>query len=187
MILTATEVRPRSVAFAGHRLARPFILVGAFIVLAACNPGPPAGEAQPVPDAGADAPRPEPADPAAGEAASGELLGSGTNCPVLESRDWSARIEVGAGDDRRLHVSGEIDLPTPGYTASWSEGPADRRIPPAQHLLLELTAPPGMVAQVITRMTVDYEGAATYPEYRAILVRCGNIVLASLTDIDDTE
>lgn len=104
------------------------------------------------------------------------------DCPVIDSRDWTARIE---GDV--LRVSGEIDLPTPGYAVSWKEGPADRRMPPAQHLLLELAAPEGMVAQVIDTVSVEYEGAATYPEYRSILVRCGDQVLAAIVDIEHSD
>ncbi len=189
MIFVATDVPPRIAAGAAPQCARPFVLAGAFLVLAACNGEPPAGDPEPAPDAAMDASPAETAEtartaePAAGEAATEGLLDSGTDCPVLESRNWSARIE-GGGDTRRLQVSGEIDLPTPGYSASWSEGPADRRMPPAQHLLLELTAPTEMVAQVVTRLPVEYEGVATYAEYRAILVRCGSVVLASITDIE---
>jgi len=50
--------------------------------------------------------------------------------------------------------------------------------------LLELLPPEGMVAQMIDTVTVDYEGAATYPEYRSILVRCGDQVLAAIVDIE---
>jgi hypothetical protein len=110
--------------------------------------------------------------------------GAGGNCPVIASRNWSARVTSSAAGERRLHVAGEIDLPAPGYTADFSEGPADRRMPPAQHLILELIEPDEMAAQVVTPMSVEYEGDAIYPEYRAILVRCGDVVLASITDIE---
>jgi hypothetical protein len=122
--------------------------------------------------------------PAGGAAGEADMSPGGGNCPVIESRNWSARVTSGPAGERRLHVAGEIDLPTPGFTADFSEGPADRRMPPAQHLLLELREPVGMTAQVVTSMTVEYEGDAIYPEYRAILVRCGDIVLASITDIE---
>ena len=122
--------------------------------------------------------------PTGGAAGKAELAPGGGNCPVIESRNWSARVTRGAAGERRLHVAGEIDLPTAGYTADWSEGPADRRMPPAKHLILELAEPDGMAAQVITSMAVEYEGDAIYPEYRAILVRCGDVVLASITDIE---
>ena len=42
-------------------------------------------------------------------------------CPVLESRNWTAWVNAMPGPDMKpaLHVAGEIDLPTPGYTISW--------------------------------------------------------------------
>ena len=80
---------------------------------------------------------------------------------------------------------GEVDLPDPGYTTAWREGPADRRMPPTQHLVLEVAPGDGMFAQVITPTTVEYAGPAAYPEYNAILVRCGNETLAEITAVDE--
>ncbi len=83
----------------------------------------------------------------------------------------------------RLVVTGRIDLPTPGYIATWREGPADRMMPPAQILELVLTPPDGVVAQVVTTMDVRYDGPARFPTYRAIRVRCGDASLAEITTI----
>jgi hypothetical protein len=120
-------------------------------------------------------------DPAAApdDTAAETALDSESNCPVLDSRSWTARVSGGT-----LAVSGEIDLPTPGYAVTLKEGPADRAMPPAQHLLLELTPPDGMVTQVVTTVAVRYEGGAAYPEYRAIIVQCGNQVLAAITEVE---
>jgi hypothetical protein len=97
-----------------------------------------------------------PGESPTGGAGEAGLTPGGGNCPVIESRNWSARVTPGPAGARRLHVAGEIDLPTAGYTADWSEGPADRRMPPAQHLILELAEPDGMAAEVITSMAVEY-------------------------------
>lgn len=105
-------------------------------------------------------------------------------CPAIASRNWSAWLSaMPGGGDVRLTISGEVDLPTPGFKVSWTEGPADRAMPPSQRFSLALTPPEGMVAQVITPTTVKYEGKATYPAYRSIIVRCGNKVLATIADI----
>ena len=111
--------------------------------------------------------------------------GGGAPCPVVESRDWSAWIdaEPGPGAEPRLIVTGEIDLPSPGYRSQWSIGIADRRLPPAQHLNLALTPPQGIVAQVITTEKLRFEAKAAYPEYRAIIVRCGDTALATISPV----
>ena len=108
-------------------------------------------------------------------------------CPVIASRGWAAWVDRMPGLDRRptLHVTGEIDLPTPGYTETWVVGPADRADPPAQVLELRLAPPDGIVAQVVTPTSVRYAGDAAYPAYRAIHVSCGDRVLAQITNVPD--
>jgi hypothetical protein len=146
--------------------SRGFAATAAAILLAACAP---------VEDTATAA-----ADPVAApdDTATETALDSESTCPVIESRNWSAHVSGAT-----LAVSGEIDLPTPGYTVTLKEGPADRAMPPAQHLLLELTPPDGMVTQVVTTVAVRYEGSAVYPEYRAIIVQCNNQVLAAITEV----
>ncbi|MEM9725889.1 MAG: hypothetical protein AAF909_10545 [Pseudomonadota bacterium] len=106
-------------------------------------------------------------------------------CPVIESRDWAAWVNAMPGPDSvpTLHVSGMATLPTPGYRAEWRVGPADRRLPPAQTLELTLTAPDGFVAQVLSETELRFEAPATYPEYRAVVVRCGGVVLAEIDEV----
>lgn len=111
------------------------------------------------------------------------------SCPVYDSRNWGAWLDVMPGPNAtpKLHITGEVDLPTPGYTAQWTAGPADRANPPAQHFDLSFTPPDGMVTQVITPMAVKYEGDAAYASYRAIIVSCGDEVLAEITDIGEVQ
>ena len=49
--------------------------------------------------------------------------------PVLASRNWSAQV-IDAQGKRTLLVTGEVDLPTPGYQVSGKHGPMDRMQPP---------------------------------------------------------
>ncbi len=109
-------------------------------------------------------------------------------CALIDSRDWTAWVDRMPGPDAQpsLHVTGEIDLPTPGYSIAWQVGPADRMNPPAQFLELVLTPPDGLVAQVVTTEPVHYSGPAVYPEYRAIRVRCGDSQVADITEISET-
>ena len=108
-----------------------------------------------------------------------------TSCPVIDSRDWAAWINAMPGPDAEptLIVTGEIDLPTPDYTIEITLGPADRMMPPGQYLDLAASAPDGMVAQVVTPTPVRFETRAVYPEYRKVVVRCGDTLLAEITDV----
>lgn len=103
-------------------------------------------------------------------------------CPVIDSRNWSAHINAmpGPGAQRTLIVSGQIDLPTPGYTITLAAGAADRSAIPVQQIVLTATPPTGMVTQVITSADVRYEGPAIAQQYRAVRVICGGRQLAEL-------
>ena len=107
-------------------------------------------------------------------------------CPVIESRDWKAWIDampmVGT-DGNRLHIAGEVDLPTPGYSVELIPGPADRAMPPSQRFSLVATPPDGIVAQVVTPTPVRYQGKAMYPAYRSIKVSCGGKPLAAIPEV----
>lgn len=141
------------------------VFAAAALALAACSPSETGTKEAPAPAA-------EPAEEAE----------PATGCPVLASRDWTARIEEGS-----LVVEGVVDLPTPGYALSFTQGPADRSAVPTQRLLLAATAPEGMVVQMIATETVRFEGPAIAPRYKAVLVLCGGAPLAEIADIGPVE
>ena len=105
-------------------------------------------------------------------------------CPVIGSRNWRAWVDPEAADGPRLHVSGEVDLPTPGYRIEWRLGPADRAQPPAQAVELIATPPSGMAIQMIATETVAFEGRAISTTYRAVRVVCAGVVVAEIDDIE---
>ena len=108
-------------------------------------------------------------------------------CAASASRDWSAWINrmPGPGATPTLHVTGEIDLPTPGYAATLTAGAADRSATPVQQLILTVTPPSGMVAQVITTETVNYQGPTIAQSYRGVAIRCAGQTLAEITEVPD--
>jgi hypothetical protein len=111
---------------------------------------------------------------------------SGANdCPVSRSTNWQAWLEAPAGPSRQrmLHISGEIDLPTSGYSVALEAGPADRAMPPSQRFRLKAKPPSGMVTQVVTPTRVIFHEAATYPAYRSITILCDQRVLATITEV----
>jgi len=110
---------------------------------------------------------------------------SPARCAVIESSNWNAWINSmpGPGAQRTLHVTGQITLPTPGYTVALREGPADRSAVPVQQLILDLTPPSGMVSQVIVTQEIAYQGPAIAQQYRAVRVMCAGTQLAEITEI----
>ncbi len=107
-------------------------------------------------------------------------------CPVIDSRAWSARLEAAAGPgnpSQTLVITGEVDLPTPGFRLTVTEGPADRMLPPSQRFRLTATPPSGMVAQVVTPTAVEYRGKAYSQSYRSIIILCGERALATIENV----
>ena len=106
------------------------------------------------------------------------------DCPVIESRDWQAWVDVQPGPDApTLHIRGTVDLPTPGYEYSWRKGIADRALPPGQNMHLDFTAPDGVVTQVVTSMEVAYQGEADFKAYRLIRIICGDDRMTEIRDV----
>lgn len=117
------------------------------------------------------------------EAAMSETAG----CPVLESTNWMAWLDMQPGSEPSLNVSGQVVLPTPGYGITAQVGPLDRRLPPAQRVVLEFAAPDGMVAQVLTTEDVQVSFPALAASYRAVIIVCGDETLAEITEIDTVQ
>jgi len=144
------------------------LILTAALAAAACGGEAPVETARPAAREG----EAEPGASAAWEAAA-------TNaCPIVASRDWTARVE-----DGRLIVEGEIDTPTPGWTIGWREGAADRSAVPTVRLILEAEPPGGMTAQVITSQTVRYDGPAVAARYRGVLILCGGAPIAEIAGV----
>ncbi len=106
-------------------------------------------------------------------------------CAVLDSRNWQAWVNAMPGPDAQptLHVTGEVDLPTPGYTIEWQLGALDRMQPPGQRLTLSATPPDGMVTQVVTTVEVAFAHESAITNYREVIVNCGGKVLATISDV----
>jgi hypothetical protein len=106
-----------------------------------------------------------------------------STCPVLGSRNWQAKLTKPANTPASLTVTGEVDLPTPGYTITLRQGLTDRAMPPSQQILTEFVPPQGMVTQVVTTEQVSFTLPGALPQYRSVLIRCSDTALATITDI----
>lgn len=99
------------------------------------------------------------------------------NCAVTDQRDWEAQFSP--GDSPTLTITGEIDLPTPGYSVSLARTPAAGEEEHEATLTLNLTPPTGVVAQVVTPTPVRYFGPAA-TGLRRVHIVCGDGVLRTL-------
>ncbi|WP_372520162.1 hypothetical protein [Alteriqipengyuania sp.] len=102
-----------------------------------------------------------------------------------DSRNWQATIDrmPGPGAQPMLHITGEVDMPTPGYTVRLVAGPADRMMPPGLHFRFESERPDGIVPQVIAPTKVEYREQTPYSEIRRIIIGCGDETLATISPV----
>ena len=109
------------------------------------------------------------------------------DCAVLESRDWEAWVNrmPGPGATPTVHVVGQVDVNTGGYTFEWEVGPMDRSMTPALKLELIPVKPDGMATMAITTEDVHYMGPVAGSAYRSITITCGGETLAEITEIPD--
>ncbi len=149
------------------------LLLAAGAVLAACQT--PTAEAPALAPSGAEQPV------IVGETPVAET------CAVLESRNWAAWVNrmPGPGATPTVHVSGQVDVPTGGYSFEWEVGPMDRSMTPALRLKLVPQKPDGMATMAITPEDVHYTGPVAGAGYRSITVTCGDKTLAEITEVPD--
>lgn len=108
-------------------------------------------------------------------------------CVAMNSRNWLAWIDRPENKEPRLNISGEVDLPTPGYTVAWKPGILDRRQPPTQNLSVSFTPPEGIVIQVVTPTKVNFTMPSKILEYRSVRIYCGDQKLADIPEVKATE
>ncbi len=109
----------------------------------------------------------------------------GDDCSVIESEGWAATITPVPGnpDRNQLTITGQVTMPTPGYTFAWEPGRLDRSAIPAFELRLLANAPAGMVTQVLDTREVSYSGPAAAPRYRSITISCEGRILVTIEDV----
>ncbi len=107
------------------------------------------------------------------------------SCMIRKSRKWHAWIDRYTSNQAvyRLNIFGEVDLPSPGYTLTWSRGITDRMQPPGQRLTLLATPSQGMEIQVITPTETKFTMETPIPKFRHVSIYCGERLLISIPDV----
>lgn len=107
------------------------------------------------------------------------------DCPVIESSNWVVKLTPAPHDGASplLFVSGDLTLPTPGYTVDLKIGKADRSAVPTVFAVISATPPDGMVAQVLDTQTVSMTADAPASRLRSVIVICGNTRVFEISDV----
>lgn len=121
---------------------------------------------------------------AAACAPAGEKGGQTADCPVLRSSGWTAHVDAmpGPGPGPELIVTGEVQLPTGGWSVELVRGPVLEVDPPIQELELRADPPEGGATQAIATHRVR----ATVPalqRYGAVRIRCAGEILAEIEEV----
>lgn len=107
------------------------------------------------------------------------------DCPLISSNNWQAQF-VSTDGQRQLKLSGDIELPNPGFAVTIEAGVADRSLKPTQHFHVKLERLSGMHIQVITPMSLEQLSPVIAPEYTSIVIHCGEQTLTTITDIEES-
>jgi len=113
-------------------------------------------------------------------------VASDSKCPVIEASNFKAwRNAMPGPGEPKLNIRGQVMFPSAGYTHELKLGILDRRRPPTQRLTLEVTAPSGPSAQVLTTQEVSGQFPALAAQYQAVTIVCGTKVLAEITEVEE--
>ena len=85
----------------------------------------------------------------------------------------------------QLNVTGQVVLPTPGYTTSIQMGTMDRMYPPSLRLRLSVHAPQTdkMVLQALTTKKILFEMTTPILNFRSVAIYCGDLELITIHNV----
>ncbi len=106
-------------------------------------------------------------------------------CPIYDSQNWHAWFDQldQSTHTGRLNISGQLQLPSPGYIIEYFTGPLDRHRPPSLRIGIQLKPPVDPVIQVISTEDLRYTVKSSVLHYRSIIIFCGDRQLAEIVDV----
>lgn len=111
-----------------------------------------------------------------------------STCHAIGSSGWNAHVERIPDHHNRpilkpwLIVSGQVTVPSAGYSVSLDLGPVRKLDAPVQQIMVRTEPPAGPAAQVLTTVNVN----GTFPalkHYGAVTIRCGDGTMAIIKPI----
>ena len=111
-----------------------------------------------------------------------------STCHAVGSSGWSAHVERIPDHHNRpiykptLIVSGQVTVPSEGYSVSLDLGPVRKLDGPVQQILVRTEPPSEPAARTLT--TVDVRAAfPALKRYQAVYIRCGDGILGIVKSI----
>ncbi len=114
-------------------------------------------------------------------------------CPASGTRHWHAWLDQISQAKKtprisaRLNITGQIDMPTPGYRMSWDFAALDPLFPAIQKIDLHFHPPAGMLIQAVTPTNYTLQIPVNQHSYQEIRVQCGKRVLTNLLNIGPSD
>ncbi len=105
--------------------------------------------------------------------------GVASACPVIAHRRWEATLTARRDGSSTLTVSGQIDLPRPGYSVSLVRDPSENSAAEGPHLTLLLTPPSQPASATVTAHPVYYFAPAS-GQYTVVHIVCEGAPLADI-------
>ena len=112
----------------------------------------------------------------------------GAGCAVLSSSDWRAWVNAmpGPGSRPTLVVTGNVTVPTGGYTFAWTDWRVMESYPVQVAAELRPLPPAGPATQALVTHEVRGE-LPIDPPVGSVSVRCGGRVLATIAPVETAQ
>lgn len=101
-------------------------------------------------------------------------------CPIISSTNWSATVVINNQGESKLSISGDVELPNPGYAVTFERAIVDRQLTPKLHFTIKTERLSGFYIQAITPMSLEHSAPEATTQYRSIVIHCGEQIIATI-------
>ena len=103
-----------------------------------------------------------------------------SRCPLISSQNWSASIAPADNNESTLYISGDVELPNPGYSVTIEDGIIDKNEEVRQEFNIKIERLDGFHIQAISPMTLKHSTKAIADKYHAIVINCAGTAIAKI-------
>ena len=101
-------------------------------------------------------------------------------CPLISSQNWSASITPAGNNESTLSISGDVELPNPGYSVTIEDRIIHKNEEVRQEFNIKIERLNGFHIQAITPMTLEHSTKAIADKYHAVVINCGGNAIAKI-------